>query len=139
MSRIYRTTDRIKVTIDDVEFKIAPLTLGQKKEIQSYLYKSVSEKDLLAAQDAAILAIKYAVKGVKGLLDSNNEEYQIKSEDNKLHDDCIDELLNIKMSDKLAAVCTSLVHGINTEIIDHSTGKKIEGISFEESDTEKKN
>ena len=138
MAKIYRTTDRVKVNIDDVTVKLAPLTLSQKKEIQGHLYKSVTEKDMQAAQDAAILAVKYSLKSIKGLYDQNDEEYQLQMDNNTVSDECIDDLLNIEISDKLALVCTSLLHGINKEIVDPNTNKKIEGISFEES-AEKKN
>lgn len=137
MSRIYKTTDRVKVKVDDLTFSISPLSYAQKSEIQSKLYKAVNDQDMLAAQDAAVLSIKYAVKSVKGLTDGNDEPYQLEMENNQLTQQCIDDLLNIEQNTKLAAVCTSLVHGISTEIVDPNTGEKLEGVSFEVS--EKKN
>lgn len=130
-NKIYRTTDRVKVNVDGIIFSISPLSYAQKSEIQSKLYKAVIDKDMMAAQDAAVLSIKYAVKNVSGLLDGNEEQYQVELQNNELTQQCIDDLLNIKQNTKLAAVCTSLVHGISTEIIDPNTGEKIEGVSFE--------
>lgn len=137
MARIYKTTDRIKVKIDDLTFFVSPLTYAQKSEIQSKLYKALNDKDMMAAQDAAVLSIKYSVKNVTGLYDANEEPYQLILEDNKVTDSCIDDLLNIESSTKLASVCTSLVHGVGNDIVDPETGESIEGVSFEV--TEKKN
>jgi hypothetical protein len=134
MTKIYRTTDRVKVNVEGITFSISPLSYIQKSEIQAKLYKAVTDQDMMAAQDAAVLSIKYAVKSVKGLFDGNDEPYQLELEDNQLTQQCIDDLLNIKQNTKLASVCTSLVHGLSTEIIDPTTGEKIEGVSFEVSE-----
>ncbi len=138
MIKVYKKTDRIKVNIDGLTFSIAPLTLKQKKEIQSHLYKASVENDLVSAQDASVMSLKYSVKNVKGLYDLNEEEYQLQFDENgNLSDESIDDLLNIEQNTKLAVVWNSLVNGVSHEIIDPMTEKPMKGISFGES--EKKN
>lgn len=136
MSTIYKTSDKIPVKIDDITVKVSPLTYSQKIEVQDLMAKAVTEKSMKYAMEGTILAIKYSLKSVEGLKDTNGESYQIEIEDKKVSDDCIDDLLNMKYSQKLSAVCASLVHGVGRDILDEN-GQKIEGISFEV-DSEKK-
>lgn len=136
MSTIYKTSDKIPVKIEDITVKVSPLTYSQKTEVQDLMTKAVSEQSMKYAMDGAILAIKYSLKSVEGLKDANGENYQIEIEDKQVTDECIDDLLNMKYSQKLSAVCASLVHGVGRDILDEN-GQKIEGISFEV-DTEKK-
>jgi hypothetical protein len=138
MARIYKRSDRIKVQVHDITLHIAPLSLSQKKEIQSHLYKATTEKDLNSAQEASVLSVKYSVKRVEGLYDSNDEEYKLKFDSNdNLSEETIDDLLNIEHSTKISMVCNSFIGGVSKEVIDPETGKPLEGISFPES--EKKN
>lgn len=131
MSVVYRLKDKIKVTIDDITIKVSPLSYVQKMEVQEHMTKAVTEKDMKHAMDGTIKAIKYSLKGIKGLSTPDGEEYELELDNNKVTDECIDDLLNIKYSQKLAAVCTSLVSGIGQQILDPQTGEVIEGISFE--------
>ena len=139
MAKIYRTTDRIKVNIHDMCFSLSPLTISQKREIQGHLYQAVKEQDLLSAQEAAMLSIKYSVKSVKGLYDQNNEEYQLEFDGGFLSDNCVQDLMNIESNETLANVCNSLLYGIQNPLVDPLTGKEIQGVSFEEKSSEKKN
>ena len=137
MSTIYRLKDKIKVKIDDLKIKVSPLSYSQKMEVQDEMTKAVVEKDMKYAMSGTIKAIKYSLKSIKGLTTPDGEEYELEFENNQVTDECIDDLLNIQYSQKLAAVCTSLVSGIGQEIVDPSTGEVMEGISFEV-DSEKK-
>lgn len=137
MSTIYRTTDKISVKIDDITVKVSPLTYLQKIEVQDLMTKAITEKSMKYAMDGTIKAIKYSLKSINGLTTPDGEDYQLDIEDKQVTDECINDLLNMKYSQKLAAVCASLVHGVGQDIIDPQTGNKIDGISFEVSEEKK--
>lgn len=134
MVKLYRTTDRIPVKIDKLHFKIAPLSFEQKAEIQSILIQGTPMSIVRAAKEA----IKCSVKEIKGLVDFENNVYELDFEDGKLTDSCVDDLLNVDHDDKLSLVCTSLLNGIPKEFVDPQTGKPIKGISIERQSSEKK-
>lgn len=138
MSIIYRVTDKVKVNIDDIEIKISPLTYLQKQEVQELMQKAVTEGNMKYAMEGTICAIKYSLKSIKGIKTRDGEEYELELEDKKVSDNCIDDLLNMKYSQKISAVCTSLVNGVGTQfVIDPNTNEPLEGVKFED-DEEKK-
>ena len=64
MSRIYRLTDRIPIKLHDLVLTISPLTKIQKIDIET----AGRDKDILkAGLNSTALAIKYAIKSMKGL------------------------------------------------------------------------
>ena len=119
--RVYSLKDRITVKIDELEFKLAPLSYKQKIEIQSLL---TSGKEV----EGTILAVKYSVKHVSGLEDSDGNEYKLSFENDSLTEDSIDALMNIECGIKLQLACAHLLNGIPKEIIHPETGKAIEGV-----------
>lgn len=134
MSVVYRTSDRIKIKVGGLVFKISPLNKFQKEKIQTL---SLQDKLIQSATEA----IKCAVKSVYGLKDANGEEYQVELDDNKeLTEDCVDDLMNLEIGPQLATVCASLLSGIPKEFVDPYTGKKLEGVAWVKSGekTEKK-
>ena len=134
MSVVYRTSDRIKIKVGGLVFKISPLNKFQKEKIQTL---SLQDKLIQSATEA----IKCAVKSVDGLKDANGEEYQLELDDNKeLTEDCVDDLMNLEIGPQLATVCASLLSGIPKEFVDPYTGKKLEGVAWVKSGekTEKK-
>ena len=137
MPTIYRKTDKIKVQIDDISIKVTPLSYSEKMEINELMSKALTEKKMKYAMDGTILAIKYSLKAITGLETPDGESYQLEMDNKQVTDDCINDLLNMKYSQKLAAVCASLVHGVGHEIVDPQTQEKIDGISFEVGDEKK--
>lgn len=137
MAVVYRLKDRIKVKIDDISIKVAPLSYLQKMEVQEKMTKAVNESDMKYAMEGTILAIKYAVKAVSGLKNADGSDYELTFDEGMLSQESIDDLLNLQYSQKLSAVCTSLLSGVGNDVLDPSTGKKIEGISFEVSSEKK--
>lgn len=129
--RIYSLKDRITVKIDELEFKLAPLSYKQKIEIQSLL---TSGKEF----DGIARAIKYSVRHVSGLEDVNGEEYKIKLEADVLSDESLDDLMNLEISMKLHLVCAHLVSGIPSKIIHPDTGEEIEGVEIVGQEIKKK-
>lgn len=122
MSIIYKTTDRIPVKISDITVFISPLTYAQKEEIQNaFMQNKVFE--------ASRLAIKYAVKKLDGVSLSDGSSYTLELENGALTDGCVDDLLNMSQSQKLAMVCSTLVGSIPTQILD-DRGNPVEGVEI---------
>jgi len=133
---IYSTDDTIKLKVDDIEISISPLTFQEKRELSSKLLLGTGG-NLDAALEASFLAIKYGVKEVFNLKNSEGKPYKLKFEENKRHltDTCVEDLLNIKQNNKLVQICSQLLNGINSSLlIDPVTGDNIEGVELLEDD-----
>lgn len=125
--KVYKISDRVKVKIDDITIKIAPLSYETKCDIQAQLING----DTLGIVKAAKMAIQCAVKEVEGIENADGSVYVLEFEGSNLTDDCVDDLLNIDQDNKLSFVCTKLLEGIPSSFVDPKTGKKIEGIKIE--------
>lgn len=125
--KIYKTSDRITIAIDDIKLVVSPLTYETKCDIQANLLTG----DAMGIVKAAKLAIQHGVKDIKGVEHADGSEYELQFENGVLTEECIDDLLNIDQDSKLSFVCTKLLDGIPKEFIDPQTGKKMEGIKIE--------
>lgn len=129
---ILRKSDRLKVEIEGIEFKIAPLTFQQKNELQAHMVKAVSG-DMEEAMNSVRKALMFCLKDMKGVqyIDESGDprDYQLSFDGDVLSDDCIDELLNMPFSAKLNTVCSSMLQGVPDQILDEK-GKPIEGIKI---------
>lgn len=134
--KIYKTTDKISVKIEDVEFKISPLSYQQKVNVQSELIKAQGGNPM-AIMTAARLAIKYSVKAVSGIQDVDGNQYQLEFDGTELSEACVDDLLNLDPEQRLQLVCMSLLQGKPTQPVD-ADGKPIKGIKIEGNDKGKK-
>ena len=124
MAKVYRLSDRIRLKVDDIEVVIGPLSIHQKSEVEAVS----SASGLLKA---TLVAMKYAIKDVKGLVDMNNQPYELKrNEDGSLSDESLDDLFNLEMSFKLSSIALQLINTIPSEFVDINTGKKLEGVEF---------
>lgn len=113
MSRIYKRTDRIAVKIDDVVVKLAPLTLDHKIQVQQAMLNGHQKSDLKEATRGISLAIKYSLKGIEGVEDSDGNPYKLEFDDeSNLSDSCVDDLMNVEFMEKLALVCSSMAKGV---------------------------
>lgn len=132
MSRIYSTKDRIHYKIDKYDFWIRPLSGIEKIQLNGLMSKAI-QGDMVAAMEAVQETMKLTLKKVKGFTDvdefGEEIEFQLKFEDDKLTDECVDGLMNHPISNKLNTLCSSLVGGITTEFLDDE-GKPIKGIKF---------
>jgi len=133
MAKILKITDRIPLKIDDIEFKLAPLTFLQKMEIQEHM-AGAGIGNLKEAMQGAAKAIKYSIKDVRGIEDYEGNSYTLEFDDSGfLTDGCVDNLLNLQQSEKLIAACAAMLSGLpDKELLDPRTGEKLEGISFGE-------
>ena len=135
--RIYRVTDRIPLKIHDLEVTISPLTRMQKIDVE---LSATGDNLVKAGLNAASLAIKYAVKDVKGLKDADGTDYKLSLDPNGvLTDECVDDLMNMQFNAELGAVCMALLEKVPDKFVNPITGKPIEGVEFvKESNSEKK-
>lgn len=124
--KIYRVTDRIPVKIGDVEFKISPLSFIQRQEIQAKIIEAENGVPM-GLMEAARLAVKYAVKDLTGVTDSEGAEYTLEFENGVLTDNCVDDLLNSDDSQRLQLLCTTLIQGVPKKLVDDK-GNEIKGV-----------
>lgn len=129
MAKIYRKTDRIKIKIDDITVSISPMTISQKTEIQSFMNDGLIGRNLKAMTHGMVLMLKYGLKDISGLEDQDNKPYRLQFENDMVTDECIEDLFNIELKDKLVNVCSALLNGIPKKIVDH-TGKELEGVQI---------
>lgn len=129
MPKIYKRTDKIKLKIDEVIVTISPLSLSQKSEVQVLMNAGVTNRDIKSMQEGVVLILKYGLKDIEGLTDSDGRPYKLEFENDILKDECIEDLFNIELHHKLVNVCSSLLKGISNKITD-SLGNPIEGVEF---------
>lgn len=125
MSIVYRINDVIDLKINDLIVSISPLNYKVKADMQSYIMAG-------KPMDAASVALKNAIKKIKGLCLPDGSEYELEFDASGcLSDSCISDLLNIPEATKLNIVAVSLINGIpQGEFIDAETGKPLEGVKF---------
>ncbi len=133
MAKVYRTSDRIRVKIGGLVFTISPLSFDQKSEIQALAISG----DMVKALDSAKMAVKYAVKDVEGLEDSDGP-YKLELDDSGITEDSLDVLFNTEVQDNLAFTCLNLLKSIPKEFINPHTGEKLEGVSIVKTSSRKK-
>lgn len=138
MSKIYRLTDRISVKINDIVVKVGPLSVHDKTQIQSLMLNGQLTKNLPMITEGIITAIQCAVKDISGLKDIQGNEYKLQFENNKLTKECVDELLNIGLTDEITLVCMNLLKGIPSQFTDNE-GKPIQGVEIISEETNSPN
>lgn len=126
MATIYRTSDRIKVKIDDIVLTLAPLNYHQKSRVQNLIL----EKGQMGALDSTKLAVKYALKDIEGVETLDGAKYKLEFGEDGLSDECLDDLFNLEQTMKLSSICMSLLNGVPKEFIDPMTNKPMEGVSY---------
>lgn len=141
MSKIYRKTDRLKLKIDNIEVTISPLSLHEKTEIQQMMIEAKARGNIGSLTGSIVKAMKYSIKGISGLIDSDGNKYQLDFDENKnVSDESIDDLMNIELGEKLQMVCSSLLGGIPKSFVDDK-GQPLAGVEWanEDKTTDPKN
>ncbi len=86
--------------------------------------------DYKRATRGIVLALKYSIKGIEGVEDSEGNPYKLQFGDDKfLTEDCVADLLNLHITDKLTMFCIALANGV-PEVLKDSKGRKIEGVEI---------
>jgi len=125
--KILRVTDRVQVKIGEVTVSLAPLTMFQRQELLAHVEQSDGQ-DVNDIRKATVMALKYSVKDIEGIEDMDGNKYELSfGSDKCLTDDCVLELLNTEISDKMIHSSYSMIYGLPTEIKDHE-GNKVEGV-----------
>ena len=123
--RVYKTSDKIKIKIDELTFTISPLSISDKSSVQSLMLEGQKTQDLAKLNEAIHMAIKMSVKHVEGLTEESGEPYTFNYADGKMSDENLNDLLNLPISEKMIKVCSQIVSGVPSDF-------KIEGVSFVE-------
>jgi hypothetical protein len=122
MAKIFRKTDKIKVRVgnesDNLVLVLSPLDYQQKNEIQSMLLEAQNKNEPTRYVDGIRLAIKYSVKGVENCVDGDGNKYVPAFENGLLTDECVDDLMNMDLSDKVMMVCANLARGVPSKFLD---------------------
>lgn len=134
MAKIYKTTDRIELKIDDVTVKVSPLNYEQKSEIEVLM----RENNLSDKVQGIVLAIRYGVKEISGVEDSDGKPYELQFENGVLTKQCVSDLLNLDIKDKLSIVCSSFVPGVPKSFYGPD-GNLLDGVEFVDKADSKKN
>jgi len=129
MARIYKRSDRIPVKIDDITVRLSPLSVSEKTEIQQAMLNGRAKSDLKELTRGISLAIKYSVKSVDGVVDSDGNPYKLEFDGDGLSQDSIDELMNMELTKKLSMVCAAMVSGVPKEFVDND-GNPLDGVEF---------
>ena len=131
-------SDRITLDIKGVTFKLSPLSFAQKGEIHActQMNGGVEEQDTIRM---TFLAVKYTVKEVKGIIDSNDNEYELVFEGESLSDECVNDLLNLEICQEVGIAALNFLNGVPVKICDQFQ-KEIPGVelSFPQGEGKKK-
>lgn len=135
MTVVYRKNDVVKVQVHDLEVHLNPLTHHQKNQIQSLLVSGGVD----GLMNGAALALKSAIKDVKGIKMHDGSDYRLEFENGAITDECLSDLLNLKIQSELSAICLAMVNGIPDQFINPETGEVYEGVKIiRDGDSEKK-
>lgn len=141
MARIYRKTDRIKVQIgkgdEAVTLSLSPLSQHEKLEVQSLMFESRLQGKAASAVEGVAKAIKYAVKGMEGVVDSDEKPYELKFENGSLTDECVEDILNMELAGKIMFICSALTSGVPSQFLDNK-GEPLPDVEILTSKSEKK-
>lgn len=137
MAKILRMSDRIVFKIDDLKFKIAPLSNDRKNEIAACMKYQGGEQvyDLLKAQH---LYMKYGLKDVEGIETYDGKKYKLEFEGDHLTDECVSEIFYLEQKGKLLTAAWQVLNGITDQLSDPMTGEKLDGVELEVESTAKK-
>jgi hypothetical protein len=129
MAKVFRRTDRITVKVDDLTIKLSPLSLDQKNEIQTEFIQGRTLASPRHLTNGTVLALRYALKDLQGVVDADDKPYELSFEGGMVTDQCIEDLMNLEISDKLVAICATLANGVPREFTGPN-GKKLEGVEI---------
>jgi len=128
--KVLRSTDRFKVSIGKTAFFISPLKKEHKFEIMAQT-KRTSGDAIENLEKSSRIYIKHALKDVKGFVDYHGNPYKLSFEDDRLTDDCVEEVISMSEDSELISCCMQIINRIPDKIIDFTTGEKMKGVKLE--------
>lgn len=129
--KILCTEDRLKITIEDVTFIVAPLTYKARQEMESC--STMQEgTDLVQLSRYNKVAIKHGLKEIKGFIKMDDKPYELRFNDDSdtLTDECIAELMGVQACHKMAGIIYQLMSQ-DISLEDVVTGKKMDDMTIE--------
>ncbi len=136
--KMYKATDRIRVEVeiagkdeDDratVAFVLAPLTREQKTEVMG-TFKMEGGKVVQSGVEMTMRAIKFALKDIEGVTDTDGKPYKLPLDAAGLvKDQALDDVLNIPvLSAVIVNGAMAMTRGVPTELVGED-GKKLPNV-----------
>lgn len=126
---LFLPNELVPIAIGEITFHVQPLNEQTKVALMN-LAISAERGNFEAAVDLTRKAVKHSLKKLDGVFLSSGEIYKLRFENGDhapLTDECVDELMNLGCSQKMALTCMSLLNGISDPLVD-SQGRRIEGV-----------
>lgn len=143
MAILFKSSDRVKLTMGEITLTLSPLTYGQKINGATLPTSQSGGKQRVNMALLAHLMVKYSVKGIKGVDNADGSEYKLafeeiefdgvskKKKESVLTDECADELIEgLLIKPSLSTIAYQLINGIPDYITD-SDGEKAKGVKLE--------
>jgi hypothetical protein len=127
MTILYMPDERIPLKVDDLYIEVTQLTQAHKLILMELL--SRADVSTESGFEAARKAIQFGVKSIKGIKRSDGSDYEVEVENGILSEECVNALLNLGVTQKMQAVCLSLLAGFNGQCTDLA-GNPIPGVSM---------
>ena len=131
MSKIIRLTDRIRIKIGKTVFIIAPLNQMQKIEISECIKINAGGEEVYDLSRAQVLLVKYGLKGIEGVKDSDGIDYKLRFENDVLTDECISEIFTLEERAEYLSAAWQCLNGVPDKLTDPTNGKKLKGVALE--------
>jgi hypothetical protein len=124
--------DRVPVEIDGVTFFFAPLTVAEKTELMGAIGKEQGPAEMMSF---AYGVVSKTLKNVTGLQTESGSNYQLQFNGDTLASECIDDLMNLPLSEKVCLIAGQFLKGVPSEgqILDPRTGNILDGIIVKKS------
>jgi len=129
MAIIYRTTDRIPVSIGDCEFVFAPISQSQKIQL-TQRFQGLQPDDVAASIDMSKELLKQVIKDVKGIFLSDGSKWEVEFDAGQISSNSLDEILSLECAGDLLKVAGQFLARVPREgkLIDPSTGEPMAGV-----------
>lgn len=143
MATIFRSSDRVKLTIGEITLTLSPLTYGQKIEAGALTRTQKGGVQRVDMAKLAHLFVKCTVKGIKGVQNADKSEFELDFEEKDfeerlgkkttsvLTDECAEDLIEgLDINPNITLIASQLITKI-PDYIEDAGGKKIKGVKLE--------
>lgn len=120
---IYRKSDRLKVRIgkgnESITLFISPLSHHEKMVIQTLIQNGTDNKNPSEVSQGVLQAVRFAVKGVDGVVDASGNPYELTfTDDGQLDESSLDDLLNLPQGALVTYISNGLMGGVPEKFLD---------------------
>lgn len=114
--KILRLKDRVKVKLEELEFKVAPISYQNQVEIDG-CKKIVAGEEVDDFGKKVFLMLKYGLKDITGLELHNGKPYKVTlDDDGNISDECINEIIVMPLRDNIVNAIYKTMAGKHDEI-----------------------